>query len=105
MNARTALSAVSLIVLCATPALAAESGGGNKAQTTRMSQCSAEAKEKGLKGDARKEHMSQCLRNPGSQAAAKECNASATEKGLKGERRKEFMSECVKSKATGGNLG
>ncbi len=90
--------------LQAVPALAAESGG-NKAQTTRMSLCSAEAKEKGLKGDARKEHMSQCLRSPVSQAAAKECNASAAEKGLKGERRKEFVSECVKSKAPTGNVG
>lgn len=86
------------------PALAAESSG-NKAQTTRMSQCSSEAKEKGLKGDARKEHMSQCLRSPVSQAAAKECNASAAEKGLKGERRKEFVTDCVKSKAPAGNMG
>lgn len=86
------------------PALAAESGGA-KAQTTRMSQCSAEAKEKGLKGDARKEHMSQCLRSPVSQAAAKECTASAAEKGLKGERRKEFVTDCVKSKTPSGNVG
>ena len=79
--------------------------GGNKAQTTRMSQCSAEAKEKGLKGDARKEHMSQCLRNPGAQTAAKECNSAATEKGLKGERRKEFVDGCIKTKSANAAMG
>lgn len=90
-------SILTLATLHAAPSLAAESGG-NKEQTTRMSKCSAEAKEKGLKGDARKEHMSQCLRSPVSQAATKECSASAAEKGLKGERRKEFVTECVKGK-------
>ena len=102
---KIAVSMLSLIILHAAPALAAESGGAKKAQTTRMSQCSAEAKEKGLKGDARKEHMSQCLRNPGTQAAAKECTAAANEKGLKGDRRKAFVSDCVKAKAAGGNIG
>jgi len=102
MNARIALSALCLAVACVTPALAADSSG--KAQANRMSQCSTQAKEMGLKGDARKEHMSQCLRNPNNQAAAKECNASATEKGLKGQRRREFVSECVKSKGTGGSV-
>lgn len=69
-----------------------------------MSQCSAEAKEKGYKGDARKEHMSQRLRAPGSQVAAKECNAAANEKGIKGAKRKDFVADCVKSKA-GGSVG
>jgi hypothetical protein len=86
------------------PALAADSGG-KKSQTTRMSQCSTEAKEKGLKGDARKEHMSQCLRSSTSQIAKKECTTNATEKGLKGERRKEFVTECVKNKASTDNAG
>jgi len=104
MNTTILASLVTLAALHAVPAFAAESGG-SKAQTTRMSQCSSEAKEKGLKGDARKEHMSQCLRSPVSQAAAKECNASAAEKGLKGERRKEFVTDCVKSKAPAGNVG
>jgi len=90
--------------LQAAPVIAAESGG-NKAQTTRMSECSSQAKEKGLKGDARKEHMSQCLRNPVSQAAAKECGATAAQKGLKGERRKEFVTDCVKGKTPAGNVG
>ena len=103
MNA-TAMAAIVLILAASQQALAADSGG-NKAQTTRMSQCSAEAKEKGLKGDARKEHMSQCLRNPGAQAAARECNGAATEKGLKGERRKDFVDDCIKAKGSGGGMG
>ncbi len=93
-----------LALVSGTNVIAAETTGGNKAQTTKMSQCSAEAKEQGLKGDARKEHMSQCLRSPGSQAAAKECNASATEKGLKGGKRKDFVNDCVKTKGAG-NVG
>jgi hypothetical protein len=96
------LAVLVLMTAAAAPALAAE---GGKSQTSRMSQCSAEAKEKGLKGDARKEHMSQCLRNPGSQAAAKECNANAAEKGLKGQRKKEFVSDCIKGKSTTGTVG
>jgi len=102
MNAKIALSALCVAFACATPALAAESG--SKRQTTRMSECSTQAKEMGLKGTARKEHMSQCLRNPSNQAAAKECNANAAEKGLKGKRRREFVSECVKTKATDATL-
>jgi len=98
-----ATSVFALTLLAAAPAYAAETGG-NKAQTSKMSQCSAEAKEKGLKGDARKEHMSACLRSPGTQAAAKECNATATEKGLKGTKRKDFVSDCIKTKGSG-NVG
>ncbi len=94
------ISMLALALSSTTSTFAAESGQGNKAQTSRMSQCSAEAKEKGLKGDERKEHMSQCLRSPGTQAAAKECNATATEKGLKGNKRKDFVSDCIKSKGS-----
>jgi len=103
MNKTILASLIAFAALQTTPLLASEAS--SKAQTTRMSQCSAQAKEKGLKGDARKEHMSQCLRSPVSQAATKECSASAAEKGLKGERRKEFVTDCVKSKAAAGNVG
>ena len=106
MKAMIALSVLSLVILSPAPAGAAESTtGSDKAQTTRMSECSTQAKEKGLKGEARKEHMSQCLRKPGAQAANKECTASATQKGLKGERRKEFVSDCVKEKTSAGRVG
>jgi len=97
------LAAVVLALYAVQPAPAAETAG-NKGQANRMSQCSAQAKEKGLKGDARKEHMSVCLRNPAAQGGAKECNEAADQKGLAGERRKDFLKECLKSKA-GGNVG
>jgi hypothetical protein len=95
-----ALTTLALTLLCAGHAIAADNKDGKGAQTSRMSQCSAEAKEKGYKGDARKEHMSQCLRAPGSQLAAKECNATADQKGLKGAKRKDFVADCVKSKGS-----
>jgi len=83
-------------------AIAAEAvPGGDQAQTSRMSQCSADAKDEGLKGDARKDYMSQCLRSSESTAASKQCNADATEKGLSGEKRKDFLKTCIKSKGTG----
>ena len=81
-------------------AIAAEAPSGNKGQTTKMSQCSADAKEKGLKGDARKDYMSQCLRSSESPATMK-CNADATEKGLTGEKRKDFLKSCTKAKNAG----
>jgi hypothetical protein len=92
------LGVMVLALLSVGPACWAAETGGGKGQASRMSQCSSEAKEKGLKGDARKEHMSVCLRNPSARAAAKECNQAANEKDLKGERRKEFVKDCVKSK-------
>jgi hypothetical protein len=96
--------AAMILGLCAVQQAVAADSAGNKGQTSRMSQCSAEAKEKGLKGDARKEHMSACLRNPAAQAGAKECNGTADERGLKGERRKDFVRDCLKAKSAG-NLG
>ena len=95
--------AAGLLWLLSGPGVLAADSGGAKPQTTRMSQCSADAKDKGLKGDARKEYMSQCLRKPGTETAAvKECNSAAAEKGLKGERRKAFVSECVRNKGNAG---
>jgi len=87
-----------LALISGTNAIAAETTGGNKAQTTKMGQCHAEAKEKGLKGEARREHMSHCLRSPATRAAAKACGASATEQGLKGKPRKQFVKKCIKTK-------
>jgi hypothetical protein len=102
---KIALSVLTLVALQSMPALAADPSGGAKSQTNRMSQCSSAAKEMGLKGEARREHMSQCLRAPGSRTAARECNATAKEKGLKGTRRKEFVNDCIKSKAAGDTVG
>jgi hypothetical protein len=98
---RILIAASALLLATAHNVLAAE-GASNKPQTTRMSQCSADAKGKGLKGEARKEYMSQCLRNPAARTAAKECGSAAAEKGLKGEQRKAFVNDCIKSKASAG---
>jgi hypothetical protein len=103
MKSMIALSLLGIALLPAAATWDAHAADAAKAQTSRMSECSTQAKEKGLKGEARKEHMSQCLRKPAAQAAAKECGTAATEKGLKGERRREFVAECVKSKS--GSVG
>lgn len=41
------------------------------AQQKRMKDCSAQAKEKGLKGDARKAHMKDCLSGGSAEPEAK----------------------------------
>lgn len=89
-----------LAVFAATSAFAKEP----TAQQERMKNCNAEAKTKEMKGDARKQFMSSCLK--GETAAAtpqqtqqnkmKTCNAEAKEKALKGDERKQFMSSCLK---------
>jgi hypothetical protein len=80
---------------------ATEAPSGDKAQTSRMSQCSADAKEKGLKGDDRKDYMSRCLRSSEMPAATKQCNAEASEKRLTGDKRNDFLKSCVKSRGAG----
>ena len=73
-----------------------------QAQQEKMKRCNAEAGEKSLKGDERKEFMSGCLgakaAPPTQQNKMKTCNAEAGEKSLKGDERKKFMSECLKAK-------
>lgn len=82
------------------------------AQQDKMKGCNAEAKAGDLKGDARKEFMSKCLKKdyvlktdaaaPAAAAGAtqqnkmKTCNADATAKALKGDDRKTFMKDCLK---------
>jgi hypothetical protein len=80
---------------------AAQPDTGARKQTTRMGQCSSTAKEKGLKGDARREYMRSCLRSPDTRAAAQACDAAATEKGLNGSARKDYLRDCIKSKRAG----
>jgi len=81
------------------------------AQQTRMAECNKEAKDKDMKGDARKAFMKGCL--SGKPAEAKEakkeltpqqqkmqnCNKEAKAKDMKGDARKKFMSECLKGDA------
>jgi hypothetical protein len=83
-----------------------------KAQHQRMRDCNAEAKEKGLKGQDRKDFMKTCLSGGKVTAQAgeasastpdrsaqkekmKSCNAEAKTQGLKGDARKDFMSQCL----------
>ena len=76
------------------------------AQQQKMKSCNAQASKKEMKGDKRREFMSQCL--SGDSAAAgggdgttaqqqkmKSCNAQASRKELKGDKRREFMSDCL----------
>ncbi len=88
-----------LCLSLSTPALAAT------AQQQRMKDCNAKAT--GMKGEARKEFMSKCLKGEDAgtttpaatdqQQKMKDCNATAKTKGLKGAERKTFMKECLKS--------
>jgi hypothetical protein len=85
-----------------------EASPAQKAHRERMSACSKDAKQQGLKGDQRKAFMRQCL--SGETAASQEpdsarsqtaaCRKDARAKGLKGGERKRFMSECVGSEAS-----
>jgi hypothetical protein len=69
-----------------------------------MATCSHESK--GMKGDAHKKFMSDCLHGKTAAAAPtakttqqekmKTCNADAKTKALKGAARKSFMSTCLK---------
>lgn len=87
-----------------------EPSEAQKAQQEKMKSCNAEAKEKALQGDERKQFMSNCLKKAPAVAASpaaapakasqqdkmKSCNAEASGKSLKGDERKAFMSECLK---------
>jgi hypothetical protein len=72
-------------------------------QQQRMADCNKTAADKGLKGDERKQFMSNCLSGkPDMKPAAstqqekmKSCNAEAAKQSLKGDERKKFMSSCL----------
>lgn len=92
------------------------------AQQEKMKSCNKEAKDKALKGDARKAFMKTCLSGKTDTAPAKAtvapapapvpapakaapatqqdkmkaCNKEAKDKALKGDERKKFMSDCLK---------
>jgi hypothetical protein len=92
------------------------------AQAQRMTECTGQASDQKLSGDARKQFMAECLKSPaGSRDAAaapakasrthksaeaghssqaekmKTCNQEATAKGLHKDERRQFMSECLKA--------
>ena len=88
---------LSLALGAAAPAAAQEKkepSAAQKAQQARMADCNKQAAAKGVKGDARKDFMSACLRDKPQDRMAK-CNKEAS--GKKGDERKKFMSECLKS--------
>ena len=73
-------------------------------QQERMASCNKDAGAKNLKGDERKQFMSECLSSAkaSQQDKMKTCNKEANDKGLtaankKGDDRKKFMSECLKA--------
>lgn len=69
-----------------------------KPQAQKMSACSTQAKDQGLRGDERKSFMSQCLRTKRSQTAMQECSTVAKDKGMRGNDRKGYMRDCLKAK-------
>lgn len=107
----TIIAGVVLSGMLSSPALA-------NPQHERMRRCNAEAKEQSLKGDERKNFMSNCLRGKhdksglaaGAETAkaevplaeleaterAKACNQAAVEQSLSGDERRAYISECSK---------
>ncbi|MFN3884300.1 MAG: PsiF family protein [Rhodocyclaceae bacterium] len=74
-------------------------------QQQRMKDCNAEATQKNLAGQERKDFMKSCLSAKQAEAKTartaqqekmKTCNAEASAKKLAGDARKAFMSECLK---------
>jgi len=75
------------------------------AQQEKMKDCNAQASEKQLKGDARKQFMSTCLgaakqapQLTAQQQKMKTCNQQAGAQHLTGDQRKQFMSTCLSGK-------
>ncbi|MDD2721597.1 MAG: PsiF family protein [Gallionella sp.] len=108
MKKMIALACFGIAVVVSSPAFAT-------AQHDKMKGCNAEAKSGAMKGDARKEFMSKCLKKdyvlkadaaaPAAAPAAaggtqqdkmKTCNAEAKTQALKGDARKTFMKDCLK---------
>jgi len=72
------------------------------AQQERMKSCNAEARDKHMKGEERRDFMSHCLKGESGErerTAQQEkmvsCNRDASAKGLKGDQRRGFMRECL----------
>jgi hypothetical protein len=105
------LGALAVILLLAGPSPAAEEPNSQGSPTHRMSECNAQAGDKKLAGEARKQFMSDCLKghgpsrdktapagHPSAQTEKmKACNQEAAAKSLHGDDRKAFMSQCLKA--------
>jgi uncharacterized protein HemX len=70
-------------------------------QQQRMKTCNAEASQQELKGEARKDFMSNCLKGErqltAQQQKMRTCNRQASAKELKGDEREAFMRTCLKT--------
>ncbi len=107
--------ALSLAAFAAAPAFAASSAATTtksmSSSQKKMAACSTQSK--GMKGEAHKQFMSDCLKGKTTSASTatapalpnskmsqqdkmKACNADANGKKLKGSERKSFMSTCLK---------
>ena len=86
-----------LIAACFALPLAAAAQEKMTEQQSKMATCNKEAGTKDLKGDARKNFMSECLsaKKMSQQDKMKACNKDAGAKDLKGDARKKFMSDCL----------
>jgi hypothetical protein len=114
----TMLGALAGVLLLAGLAVAADEPKAPSAQAEKMTRCNAEARDRKLAGDERRQFMSGCLKGqagsgetkPGAAKAAqrksngspqtekmKACNQEAATKKLAGDDRRQFMSECLKA--------
>ncbi len=110
-------------ILLAVGLASADEKKAQSPQAERMTHCNAEAHDKKLTGDARKQFMSDCLKghaksheeegakteqasqhrqssdgeHPGRGEKMKACNQEATAKNLHGDDRRHFMSQCLKA--------
>jgi hypothetical protein len=103
MKISTIAFALVVLLLSVTSARAADEPKTLTPQQQKMSDCSAQAKTKALKGDERKTFMSDCLKADAPTATSqqqkmKDCNKQAT--GKKGDERKEFMKHCLSGSAS-----
>ena len=112
---------VSILLVAGSAAGADEKKEYSTPQAQRMAECSAQARDRHLSGDERRDFMSGCLKAhpaaldgaarsekaPKSRAMGveqggqggkmKACNEEAAGKNLHGDARKQFMSQCLKA--------
>lgn len=92
----------SRLMVCGLAMVLATNVYAANSQQNKMAACNKEATAKSLKGDERKQFMSECLKADAKPAPLTQqqkmtvCNKDASAKALKGDERKQFMSECLK---------
>ena len=117
------LGALATVLLVVALASAADDKTTHPSSTQRMTECTGQAGEKHLTGDARRQFMTECLKAPSAKqdmtsSTAKDarsatsadgkrhttqgekmktCNQDASAKNLHGDERKSFMSTCLKA--------